>query len=211
MISMTRPIIVGRKHDIALPVGCEYAEATSTGRVLVAVRSEGVAADGGNGALPQTSPAKSTSAAPDAMRPPWKAQVGPRDRSLVAEFFRCGPRPISRMTDFRRGVIAGGLIATMRSPHQCRRGNRGHKAHELTQGPRLRSWTEGWRLGPSVCGSHFGDVERSAVPDRVNRTSGFAERVRPQARQGETLPDRTLGRRESVRVELMRLLLLPPD
>jgi hypothetical protein len=135
------------------------------------------------------------------------------DRLRIAELFRCDPRTIVRMTHSRRGGVARRLIATVRTPHRCRRCYHGHRAHSLTRDARLRSWTEGWRLGCPVCGSDLEDVGRG--PGSVTgggARSLVAERVRAQARQGEVLLDRNLGRKGnlgSLLIELMRVLLLP--
>lgn len=138
--------------------------------------------------------------------------LGPRDRLRIAELFRCDPRSILRMTHSRPDATSRRLIATMRTPQRCRRCHHSHRAHELTRGARLRSWTEGWRLGCPVCGSDLEDLGRGPASVEVNDTSWFAARVRAQASQGEVLLDRTLGRKNSLGVqlvELMRVLLLP--
>ena len=138
--------------------------------------------------------------------------LAPRDRLRLAELFRCDPSTIRRMTHYRRGAPARGLIATARTPHRCRRCHRGHRAHSLTRGARLRSWTEGWRLHCPVCGSDLEDVGRGPGSVTSGATSPVAERVRAQGRQGEDLLDRHLGRkgdRGPLLIELMRVLLLP--
>jgi hypothetical protein len=138
--------------------------------------------------------------------------LAPRDRLRIAELFRCDPRSISRMTHSRRDATYRRLIATMRTPQRCRRCHHGHRAHELTRGARLRSWTEGWRLGCPVCGSDLEDVGRGPASVEVNDTSWFAARVRAHARRGEALLDRTVGRRGRLGaqlIELLRVLLLP--
>ena len=95
-----------------------------------------------------------------------------QDRLRLAALLRCDPRSISRMTHSRRGVTSRDLIAAARTPHVCRRCYHGHRVHEFTRGARLRSWTEGWRIGCPLCGSDLEDARRGPASAKGNLTVG---------------------------------------
>jgi TniQ len=139
------------------------------------------------------------------------------DQNRLAEFFRCDPRSIRRMTHFRMtrhrpDVRPPGLIATARPAQICRRCSQRHKADELTRGAQLRSWMEGWRLSCPVCGSDLEDAGRHAAIGTAEKTTPFVARVLNHAHRGETLVDNILRwkwRLGGWLSELMRVLLMP--
>jgi hypothetical protein len=141
----------------------------------------------------------------------------PDDQNRLAEFFRCDPRSIRRMTHFRMtwhrpDVRPPGLIATVRPAQICRRCSQRQKADELTRGAQLRSWMEGWRLRCPVCGSDLEDARPQAAIVTADKTTPFVARVLHHAHRGEALVDNIL--RWNWRLggwisELMRVLLMP--
>jgi len=134
------------------------------------------------------------------------------DERRLAEMLRCDPRDIRELTHLRSGQHRAGLIATTTPLQVCRRCAMRHQTDEVTDGARLRSWMEGWRLSCPVCGAPLEDTRPLDVLTKVDATNPLLVRAAAHARKGELLINRAMRRARRTAaplIELMRVLLMP--
>lgn len=132
------------------------------------------------------------------------------DQHRLAHWLRCDPWTIRDMTQSHGGNQPK-LIATVHPVQICTRCISSHRLRSSTEGARLRSWMEGWRIDCPVCGTALEDARPFDRLTRANPNHPLLLSVARTARHGAAMVTRAArrGRLFDQIVILMRGLLLP--